>query len=135
MATEKFLIQMCGWLIGIPLEVLIIAALVRGAYRRYPLVLLYMAVSFVTTLVEIPIFTEGWATRDAAVLRQAARVYWVNEWILDVLIFATVLSLIDRATSASRCRRVMRTGLTGAALLFAATSFCIHYRPLPAKRG
>ena len=135
MATEKFVIQVCGWLIGIPLEILVIVALLRGGYRRYPIVFLYVIANFVTTLVDIPISTQSLLTRDEAVLRQAARVYWVNEWILQALIFATVLSLIDLAISTSPWGRLMRAGLAAGALLFAGTSFLIHYRPLPVKLG
>jgi hypothetical protein len=131
----RFLLQVCGWLIGIPLEVLIITALLRGPYRRYPLVFVYMIVTFVITVVEVPIYTEAWFTRAAAVLHQAAEVYWVSEWVLQVLIFATVLSLIDQATVGSQRRRTMRLGLTIVALLFAGTSFFIHYRPSPVKLG
>jgi hypothetical protein len=135
MAIEKFVIQVCGWLIGIPLEILVIVALLRGGYRRYPIVFLYVIVNFVTTLVDIPISTQSLLTHDLAVLRQAARVYWVNEWILQALIFATVLSLIDLAISTSRWRRLMRAGLAAGALLFAGTSFLIHYLPPPVKYG
>jgi hypothetical protein len=135
MAIEKFVIQVCGWLIGIPLEILVIVALLRGGYRRYPIVFLYVIVNFVTTLADIPISTQSLLTHDLAVLRQAARVYWVNEWILQALIFATVLSLIDLAISTSRWRRLMRAGLAAGALLFAGTSFLIHYLPPPVKYG
>jgi hypothetical protein len=135
MAIEKFVIQVCGWLIVIPLEILVIVALLRGGYRRYPIVFLYVIVNFVTTLVDIPISTQSLLTHDLAVLRQAARVYWVNEWILQALIFATVLSLIDLAISTSRWRRLMRAGLAAGALLFAGTSFLIHYLPPPVKYG
>ena len=135
MAIEKFVIQVCGWLIGIPLEILVIVALLRGGYRRYPIVFLYVIVNFVTTLADIPISTQSLLTHDLAVLRQAARVYWVNEWILQALIFATVLSLIDLAISTSPWRRLMRAGLAAGALLFAGTSFLIHYLPPPVKYG
>jgi hypothetical protein len=96
---------------------------------------LYVIVNFVTTLADIPISTQSLLTHDLAVLRQAARVYWVNEWILQALIFATVLSLIDLAISTSRWRRLMRAGLAAGALLFAGTSFLIHYLPPPVKYG
>jgi hypothetical protein len=135
MATGKVLIQVCGWLVGIPLEVLLIAALLRGEYRRYPLVFLYAVAVFVTTLVEIPFYAQSWISGDAATLHQFAKIYWVNDWILQVLIFATVLSLIDRAISTSRLRRVMRAGLTSGAILLAGVSFSVHYRPSPTKIG
>jgi len=135
MAVERFVIQVCGWAVGIPLEILVIVALLRGGYRRYPVVFSYLVAIFVTTLVDIPIRTQSLLTHDVAVLRQAARVYWVNEWILQVLIFATVLSLIDLAISVSRWRRVMRSGLAAGALLFAGITFWIQYRPAPVSFG
>src|SRR5580698_8346528 len=97
MPTGKFVLQICGWLIGIPLEILVIQALLGGAWRRYPLVFLYVAASFVTTLVEVPLNTESWLTGSEAALRQAAKVYWINDWVLQFVIFAMVLGLIDRA--------------------------------------
>jgi hypothetical protein len=135
MATERFVLQVCGWAIGIPLEILVIAALLHGGYRRYPVVFFYLIVNFVTTLVDIPVNIQSSLTHDVAVLRHAARVYWVNEWILQVLIFATVLSLLDLAISMSRWRRAMRAGLAAGALLFAGLSFWIHYRPAPVNFG
>jgi len=135
MAIERFVLQVCGWAVGIPLEILVLVALLRGGYRRYPVVFFYLIAIFVTTLVDIPIRAQSLLTRDAAVLRHAARVYWVNEWILQVLIFATVLSLIDLAISVSRWRRVMRSGLAAGALLFAGITFWIQYRPAPVSFG
>lgn len=135
MALAKLVIQVCGWAIGIPLEILVIVALLRGGYRRYPVVFLYMLASFVTTLVGIPINAQSLITGGAAVRRQAAQVNWVNEAILQVLIFAAVISLIDLAISAARKRRVTLAGLTAGAFLFAGTSFLIHYRPAPGEIG
>jgi hypothetical protein len=119
---QNFIIQVCGWLVGLPLEVLVVSALVRGPYRLFPLVFLYAAATFVTTLVEIPPYTESFLTGNA-------------EWILQVLVFAVVINLIDQATSGSRWRRVVRAGLAAGALLFAGTSFLFHYLPPPVKFG
>jgi hypothetical protein len=135
METVRFVIQVCGWAVGIPLEILVIVALLKNGYRRYPVVFLYLLVIFVTTLLDIPIGTESFFWHNAANGRLAARVYWINEWILQGLIFATVLSLIDMAISMSRWRRVMRAGLAVGALLFAGITFWIQYRPPPAGLG
>ncbi len=135
MTPESFVIQLLGWLIGLPLEFLVIAALFRGPYRRFPLVFLYALAVFVTTVVEIPLFTQSFVTRDAAVWRHAARVYWVNEWILEFLVFAVVISLVDQAASGSRWRRSVRAALAAVALLVAGISFWIEYRPAPVKYG
>jgi hypothetical protein len=135
MATEKFAIQVCGWLIGIPLEILLIHALFRGPYRRYPMVFFYVVASFVTTLVEVPFNTEAWLSGNAEVLRRAAKIYWIDDWILQFVVFAMVLSLIDQAILHSPWRRSMRTGLAAGAVLFASISFLVHYHPAPVKFG
>ena len=131
LAVARFVIQVCGWAVGLPLEVLAISALLRNGYRRYPLVFLYLLVNFVTTLVDIPMGTQSFFFPDAVNKSHTAKLYWINEGILQVLIFATVLSLIDLAISMSRWRRVMRVALAGGAFLFAAITFLIQYRPDP----
>ena len=135
MTLQSFVITICGWLVGLPLQFLVITALMRGPYRRFPLVFLYAAAGFVTTLVEIPPFTESFLTGDPVIWRHAARVFWVNECILQVLILAAVISLIDQAASASPSRRVIRAGLIAGAILFPAVSFYIRYQPLPQNVG
>jgi hypothetical protein len=128
-------VQVLGWAVGLPLEVLVIVALLRGGYRRYPVVFFYILVNFVTTLVDIPVNTQWFVNQDLASERVAANVYWINEWVLQVLIFATVLSLIDLATAMSRSRRIMRALLAAGALSFAGITFWIHYRPAPVRYG
>ena len=135
MTIPRFVIQVLGWGLGLPLEILVIVALLHGGYRRYPVVFAYLLVNFVTTLVDIPFITQSYFTHDAEVIRQGAKVYWINEWILQVLIFMTVLSLIDLATALSRSRRAMRFALSAGALLFAGISLWVQYRPAPAKYG
>jgi len=133
--TLQDFIRVCGWLVGLPLEFLVISALARGPYRRFPLIFVYAAAIFVTTLVEIPPFVELSLAPSNAVSKHAARVYWVDEWILQFLVFAAVISLIDQAISASRWRRVARAGLATGALLFAGASMFVHYQAPPAALG
>jgi hypothetical protein len=135
MDAARFIIQVLGWAVGIPLEILVIRALFRNEYRRYPVVFLFLLVSFVITLTNIPVFTESLVTHDAAAKRLAAKVYWIGEWALQVLIFATVLSLIDQGIALSRRRRIMRLVLAGGAVLFAGITFWIHYEPPPVSLG
>jgi hypothetical protein len=137
MSIARFVIQVCGWAVGLPLEILIIVSLLRGGgYRRYPVVFAYLLVNFVATLASIPITAPSLLFRDNAARRHVAVQFnWVSEAILQVLIFATVLSLIDLAISQSRSRRMLRVVLAGAALLFASISLRIHYIPPPANMG
>jgi len=134
-ALTRFVLQVVGWAVGLPLEILVILAIFRGPYRRYPIVFLFVLVDFATTLVDIALNTQSFLTHDPAVSHLAAKVYWINEWVLQVLIFATVLSLIDLATFLSRSRRIMRVGLGAGALLFAGITFWIHFHPAPVKIG
>ena len=135
MSLQNFVIQVCGWLVGVPLEFLVIFVLVRGPYRLFPLVFVYAAANFITTLVEIPAYTESFVTGNREVWRHAARVYWVNEWILQLLVFALVISLIGQAVTGARYQRVIRAGLAVGAILFAGISLLVHYLPPPAQFG
>jgi hypothetical protein len=114
-------LQYAGWLIGLPLELLVIASLVRGSYRRFPFVLLYSLALFLTTVVEISVYLAftSWRTRGSY--------YWVDEGIRQGLIFATVISLIAEATRNTGARRLVRTLLFSGAVVFAVSSFFMHY--------
>ena len=124
----RFAIQFCGVLIGLPLELLIIATLLRGGYRRYPFILVYTIADFLTTVIELPSalgYVRGmpWAA-DAL-----ASVYWLDEAILQVLVYSVVMSLIYQATARLRSRRIVRASLIAGALLFAGISFLVHWNP------
>jgi hypothetical protein len=121
-------IQVGALLLWLPLNLLIIAALLRGGYRRYPFVFAYTAVEFLAAAAEIPaywaVYTHGPKAEGLQVF-----VYWMDEAIAQVLIFAVVMSLIYKATTGLRTRRALRTGLIAGAVLFTAISFLIHYIP------
>jgi hypothetical protein len=123
----RAVMQYALWLIGLPLELLIIAALVRGPYRRLPFVFLYTVVLFFTTVVEMAVFTASFAGIRLAHSR--AFYYWMDQGILQTLIYAMVISLIYGATADMRSRTMVRTALTVGAALFACGSFLIHYDP------
>jgi DNA-binding CsgD family transcriptional regulator len=135
MLTARFVIQVFGWAVGIPLEILVIIALLHYGYRRYPVVFIYLVINFIATVVDIPMLIQSFVSQNTAITRLAAKIYWINEWVLQVLIFATVLSLIDLAISMSRWRRVLRAMLTSGALLFAGITFWIQYQPPPVSIG
>jgi hypothetical protein len=124
----RFALQVAGWALGLPLEILIISALLRGGYRRFPFVFVYTIVDFLTTVLEIPAeieYVRGIGTSGALY----AYLYWIDEAIVQVLIFAVVLSLIYGATRHLRSRRVVRVSLIAAAVLIAGISFLSHYNP------
>ena len=124
----RFAIQLCGVVVGLPLELLIIAALLRGGYRRFPLVFAYTIADFLATIVELP-SGLGYVRSVPWAANAYAAVYWLNETILQVLIYAVVMSLIYQATGKLRSRRIVRASLIAGAILFAGISFLIHRDP------
>ncbi|MGD0773354.1 MAG: hypothetical protein ABSC05_11090 [Candidatus Solibacter sp.] len=109
---------------------MVIAALLRGDYRRYPFVFLYAVVDFLTTILEIqPSMAYNSGTPEAK--RQWALMFWFNERIMQVLVFLLVISLVYSATKHLRPRRTLLTGIICGTLLVAAISFWIHYDPTP----
>jgi hypothetical protein len=128
--SAAFALQVCGWLIGVPLEFLLVAALLRGAYRQFPFVFAYASALLVSTLVEIPANVNFALHPDVRLLAQHyARIYWASEGIMQALILAVVISLIDQATTNVRSRRLVRSGLILGALLFAGITFALYYSP------
>ncbi|HEX7425297.1 MAG TPA: hypothetical protein VF311_15630, partial [Terriglobales bacterium] len=45
--------QVCAYLVGLPLALMVIVVLLRGEYRRYPFIFLYAVVDLLTTILEI----------------------------------------------------------------------------------
>jgi len=128
--TAEFAIQVCGLLVGVPLEFLLVAALLRGAYRRFPFVFAYASALLITTLVEIPAKVAAeMHPEDRLVLRHYSHIYWIDEVILWAIILAVVISLIDQAATHVRSRHLVRVGLIAGALLFAGIAFALNYRP------
>ena len=124
----RFALQVCGWLIGLPLELLIIAALLRGGYRRFPFIFVYTIIDFLTTVAELP-SAVGYVRGMPWAAVPLASVYWLDEAILQVLVYAVVMSLIYQATGRLRSRRIVRASLIAGAILFAGISFLIHRNP------
>ena len=124
----KPVFQVGAYLFGVPLELMVIAALLRGEYRRYPFVFLYVVVDLLTTILEIqPSMAYSSGTPEAR--HRWAQMFWFNERIMQVLVFLLVISLVYRATKHLRPRHSLLTGTICATLLVAAISFWAHYDP------
>ena len=104
------------------LQLLVIGALVKGAYRAFPLLFTYVVASFLATVVEVAAFlgVAGWS-------KFTVRYYWINEAILQFLIFLLVLSLIHRAMEASPQRVAVMRLLVLGALAFAIISLALNW--------
>jgi len=128
MFGPKFYIQIASLLIGIPLQLLLIAALLRGAYRRFPFVFIYAILDFLTTVLEIPPafdYVRGHHRSSASL----PMLYWPTEILMHVVVYAVVMSLIYKATERLGSRRTLRAALIVGAVLIATISFGIHYDP------
>lgn len=124
----RFAIQVCGWAIGLPLEVLILAALLRSGYRRFAFVFLYVIVDFLTTVMEIPAqidYSHGIARATTAL----SPLWWMDEVIEQVLVYVVVISFIYAASRHLRSRHLLPVALIAGASLIAAISFYSHYSP------
>src|SRR5664279_2882968 len=121
----------CAYLLGLPLELTIIAVLLRsGEYRRYPFIFLYTVVDLLTTILEIqPALAYGSRTPQAR--HEWALMFWYNERIMQVLVFLLVISLVYSATKHLRPRRTLLLGIICGTILFAAISFWFQYDPNP----
>lgn len=126
------LLQYALWAIGMTLEVLSISALLRGAYKRFTLLFAYCVTLFLTTVVEVASYTAAYS--GASELADKWKYYyWVNEALLQGLVFAVVISLIYRAVGGGR--RALRLLLVAGALLLFAVSFLARRGPISDLSG
>lgn len=123
----RFALQVTGLAVGIPLEILIIAVMLRGGYRRFPFIFLYSVVDLLATIVELPSAVDY--VRGRASSTTLASLYWMDETLLQLLIYLAVMSLIYEATAKLQSRRILRTCLILGAPVIAGTSFLLHYHP------
>ena len=124
----RFALQLCAWIVGIPLQLMVIAALVRGAWRQYLLLFVYSITAFLIAVAEIPSYLakySGQADAQSAL----SKWYWYDDVILETLLYTVVIALIYRATERMQPRALIRTLLTAAALIFAGVSLYVHYSP------
>jgi hypothetical protein len=119
-------IQICSYVLGLSLQVLVISAMLRGPYRRYSFGFAYLVVGFVTAVAEIP---ASFAYHSGHNKTLYPRMYWIDEGVREVLVFSVVISLIFAATSKLGSRRLVRLGLCAGGALFVGISFLIHYSP------
>lgn len=111
-------LQYIAWAIGLWLNVGVLWALVRGAYRQYPFVFAYSLILFASTVVEIGLQAAPHAVWDVY--------YWIDEIILDVLVFCLVIAFIDDAARHSKKKVIERRWLILAAAAICVVSFAAH---------
>jgi len=128
----RFAIQILALAVDLPLQVLIVAALIRGSWRRFPLVLALSVVELISALVQAPGALESALGRHTpGITYQAA--YWTGETINRLLVYAVVISLLYQACARLRSARPVRAALILGACLVAGGTFLAHYDPSQAR--
>src|SRR3954469_1082214 len=96
-------LQFFSFVIGLTLGTLILSAMLRGQWRQYPFVFLYVMGDFVTTLLEIQPALK-YDTAPRAERRAFIRLYWWDERVMQILLFLLVISLIYQAAAHLKSR-------------------------------
>ncbi|HMD70525.1 MAG TPA: hypothetical protein VKF41_04240 [Bryobacteraceae bacterium] len=111
------------------LQAVLITRLLRGNWRRFPLIFAFVIAEFLVAVSQIPTFWAASFHGTPATLSWSARVYERGEVFLEFFTFVVVISLIFRASAYLQSRRVMRVGCVAGAILFVGISFWVHYDP------
>jgi hypothetical protein len=122
-------LQLICWAIGLPLMLLVIAALLRGGYRLFPVLFVYQIVDLLMTVAGMPPYIAYYFQHQAAARALMAQWSWWDDLLLLPLVLAVVIGLIFRATENIRSRRMMRAASIGYATVIAGISFLVHYGP------
>jgi hypothetical protein len=129
MLSVNFVIQLVSWSVGLPLTLLVIAAMIRGPYRQFPVLFLYVVTSFASTVAAMPLYVSYYLHTDQSMLVRMAQWSFWNDLVLEPLAYAVVINLIYASAAHVRSRRVVLMGTIGGATLIAGISFLIHFKP------
>ena len=124
----RFALQILFLAIDLPLQVLVVAGLLRGAWRRLPFLFALAVVEVVVSLVEAPAALESAFGHHSPGVPYE-QVYWIGQIVIDVLMYVFVVSLLYRACERLRSARPARLTLIFGALLVAGITFLVHYDP------
>ena len=101
---------------GVVLQILVVAALLRGGWRRFKVLFSYAVVLLLTTVMEAAAFYN----RD--IYTRTSRWYWSIDAIRQALIFLLVISLIYAAMGRGEKQAAVRRLVGSGAVLFVALS-------------
>lgn len=104
--------------VSIILQVMVIGALLRGAFKKFPFAFVYSVVLLLTTVADAAVFTNFG--------RMSPHMYLWSEAVRQLLLFSTVISFIDLGVEKSPRRESIRRYVVAAALLFVVTSVALH---------
>ena len=120
-------IQIVSCLLWFPPLVLAISALLRVGVRRYPLIFVYLVVTFLVAAVQAPI-SFAYRLGNRLIGDWFQTLNSVAQSVTYSLILCVVLTFIFRATAHSETRRVARTAVLVGVSLLVLISFLVHYR-------
>lgn len=107
------------------MELMVIAALLRGQYRRFPFLLAFLVAEFLAVAAEIPAYWAVYRGLSQA-KKQQGGLFVLDEVVLQALIYAVVISLIYQAAKSLKSRRMVAVGVVIGAIVFAGVSFAVH---------
>ncbi len=125
----RLAIQILAYAVDLPLQTLVVAALLRGSWRRFPMVLALSVVELVSALVQAPGTLQTLAGHRPPGLAYET-VYWYGATIDGLLLYSVVISLLYRACERLRSARPTRVALIVGACLVAGGTLLAHYNPL-----
>jgi hypothetical protein len=121
-------LQIAAYVIGLPLGLMIMAVLLRGQWKQYPFVFLYVLADFLTSVLEIRPGLQ-YETASAAARKSFADLYWWDECVMQVLVFLLVVSLLYRASEHLKTRHKLLLSVVFGVLLFAGVTFFVYFDP------
>ena len=122
----QLVLQVAAYVIGLPLGLMIMVAMLRGHWKQYPFVFAYAVGDFLTSVLEIqPGLQYDSATAQAR--RYYALLYWWDERVMQLLVFLLVISLIYRAATPQRSRPTLLMAVVSGILLFAGITFLVYF--------
>jgi hypothetical protein len=115
-------LQWLTFFVSFVLHVLVVASLGRGGYKSYPFVFVYCLVFLVTITGEAAVYAH------VIVLSKASRTVFFHQVnaAREFLLFAVVVSLIERALQSKEYRVRLRFGLGMMAVLAVFLTLSIH---------
>jgi hypothetical protein len=122
-------INLTGVLIWLPLQALVITRLLRGDWRRYPLIFAFVIAEFLVFTAELPTVWASFLYGTRETINWRVSFYQRGEVFKEFFIFVVVLELIYRASARLQSRKLMRSACIVGAILFVGTSFLIHHDP------
>ena len=109
--------------LGILLQLLLLAEVPRGAWKRFRALSIYLLVLFLTTVIEAAAFY------DPAVYARTWKFYWLHDAIRQALIYVVVLSFIHKSLNRSPSTFTAKFLIWGGGTFFLIVSLFAAYDP------